>query len=501
MLFTISILGLTISLLAWQLWKESEKAQFLGVLTLVFIVFSSLLFIKGFSVQRLGLLAVSLLSLALLSSIASTVRHISILKIPYLAVSCFAMWNILLFMPKSTFPILSIQSDPTAEILVKVRHDQVQSFEAFAQSVHTITVSPAFDPMYQAETELDDYFTVDILGKPKGASPQEIDHIIELLRAQPEVLHVEVNEQIDIPSLQRSKIRRSDGSHYLFFDPLSKDQWALEQTNMNEVFKIIKSNKPENKARLFILDTGVDSQHPDIKDIFVKTEQRNDKDVKGHGTHCAGIAGAMTGNHLGISSYNAEGIFEVSSIKVLADFGGGTQQGIINGMIKAIDQGADVISMSLGGRSNDSRQKAYNEVIEYAERNNVIVIVAAGNSNQNAKFYSPANSKGVITVAAVDQNLQKASFSNTLEDIEMGISAPGVDILSTFPKSRYERFSGTSMATPYVAGLVTLMKCYKPDLTSQEAFQLLSDTGIRTQDNQIKEVINPGSSLNELLKK
>lgn len=501
MLFTASLLGLTISLVAWQLWKEAEKSYILGIFSFVFIISASLLFVGGFSIQKLGLLAISLLSLAVFSFIASSIRHLGLLKIPYLALSCFAMWKIMMLAPAIPFEKQALVLDNEAEIIVKVEHNQVDNFGAFAQSVKNIAVSPAFDPRYNDETELDDYFIVNILGKPEGASPQEIENIINLLEKRTEVTHIELNEFIETPTLQKSKIKKTKNSPYLYFDPLSKDQWALAETKMNDLFKIVKANKPEHRAKLFILDTGVDSKHPDLKEIFVQTGNKNDKDVKGHGTHCAGIAGAMTGNNIGISSYNAEGIFEISSIKVLADYGGGTQQGIINGMIKAIDSGADVISMSLGGRSNDSRQRAYNDVIEYANRKNVIVLVAAGNSSQNAKFYCPANSKGVITVAAVDQSMKKASFSNTLEDIEMGISAPGVDILSTFPKSKYERFSGTSMATPYVAGLVTLMKCYKADLTTDEAFQLLSDTGIQTQDNEIKNIVNPGSSLKELLKK
>jgi thermitase len=269
---------------------------------------------------------------------------------------------------------------------------------------------------------------------------------------------------------------------------------------MNQVYKIIQKQPPSYQSRLFILDTGVDSEHPDLKDVFQKTNEINDRDKQGHGTHCAGIAGAMTGNSIGISSYNANGLYLVSSIKVLRDFGGGTQQSIIKGMIEAIDLGADVISLSLGGLSNDRRQKAYNEVVNYANISNTIIIVAAGNSNRNAKDYSPANSDGVITVAALDKEMKKAEFSNTLEDIKMGVSAPGVDILSTLPGDRYEPFSGTSMATPYVAGLIALMKCYDPAMNTEKAYKLLRDTGIKSQSSQVKVILNPALCLENLLK-
>ena len=508
MMFLFSFLGFSISLISWQLWIKHKKAYILGVTSLLFLMLTVLsVVVSGdFSISKIGVLAVSVLSLAVLSFIAMTIRKLPMLKIPFLAASMFAIFRILQFGTSSAlevevYPISEVTAFEDGELLVQVAHDKKEEFRAFAQGLSTIDISEAFQPVYEDETILDDYFLVDIKKIGKKLTKNEIEETKLLIEQQPEVKFVEINETIQVPTPINIRNKSTKAKNrYLYMDPLSDDQWALAGTNMNEDFKIIKKNKPEHTARLFILDTGVDSSHPDLQEVFIPTKSSNDKDKRGHGTHCAGIASAMTGNNIGISSYNAEGIYSVSSIKVLADFGGGTQQGIIKGIIDAVDLGADVISMSLGGISNDARQKAYNDAIEYANRKNVIVVVAAGNSNRNAKGYSPANSKGVIAVAAIGEDMKRASFSNTLEDIEMGVSAPGVDILSTFPNGRYERFSGTSMATPYVAGFITLMKSYRPEITTQEAFQLLSDVGINSQDNQIKTIINPSASLVELLK-
>src|SRR5690606_34822652 len=106
------------------------------------------------------------------------------------------------------------------------------------------------------------------------------------------------------------------------------------------------------------------------------------------------------------------------------------------------DLGADVISLSLGGPSNDSKQRAFEKAVQYANEAGAIVIVAAGNSNTSAKKFAPANAAGVITIAAVDAQLSKASFSNTTSDIKMKLSAPGVNIRSTFIKNSYKDLNG-----------------------------------------------------------
>jgi len=187
-----------------------------------------------------------------------------------------------------------------------------------------------------------------------------------------------------------------------------------------------------------------------------------------------------------VASYSRDNRFTtITSVKVLSDQGFGTQQTIIDGIIKAADANADVISLSLGGPSNQSRQRAYDKAVKYANNKGAIVVVAAGNSNRNAKEYSPANSKGVIGVSAVDNELNRAEFSNFVQDIPFGVAAPGVGIYSTIPNNRYDTYNGTSMATPYVAGLLGLMKSINPDLTTEQAHKILTETGINTRNSNL----------------
>ena len=273
---------------------------------------------------------------------------------------------------------------------------------------------------------------------------------------------------------------------------------------IDKLYRFLSENniQPKKQATIAILDTGVDAQHEDLKDNYHSTRDLYDRDVRGHGTHCAGIAAAVTNNGKGVASFSPNGDFvNITSIKVLMDSGMGTQQTIINGMIEAADNGAAVISMSLGGRSRSSAQKAYQKAVNYAAKKGAIVIAAAGNSNTNATLFCPANSAGIISVSAVDTLLNRASFSNYVSDLKMGVAAPGVSIYSTYPNDDYKVFNGTSMATPYVAGLVGLMKSIQPDLTTKEVYKILNETGKETKNtSETGKLIFPVEAVKRLLK-
>jgi thermitase len=284
-------------------------------------------------------------------------------------------------------------------------------------------------------------------------------------------------------------------------DPLISNQWALGNTEFVAFQKLVSSERynPKKKALVAILDTGVDAFHEDLKNVYALEYE---PDVKGHGTHCAGIAGAETNNNIGIASLGgASKSVQITGIKVLSDNGIGNQAGIINGIIKAANLNADVISMSLGGFSNDSKQMAYNQAVKYANEKGAIVIAAAGNSSRDASKFTPANAQGVIAVSAIDENNNLATFSNTLENIAMGVAAPGQNILSTTPSDSYKTFSGTSMATPYVAGLIGTFKALQPNITTEEVYNILESTGIETtQTNKTGKLIQPAQSIELVLK-
>jgi len=361
-----------------------------------------------------------------------------------------------------------------------------------------ITATTAFTDIGSPDmTSLDDYYVLDL---PAGVS---ISDIMNELTASGFTDWVEVNEVIKT-DLNVGKAPTKINREFGLDDPGIGNLWGFEKMELDKLYALLSSQKvkPKKEALVAILDTGVDSGHEDIADNFKSINKRYDNDPQGHGTHCAGIAAAVSNNKKGIASYAPNNDFmDVTSVKVLNQWGMGTQRDIIKGMLLAADRGADVISMSLGGPSNDKSQKAYNDAVRYANKKGAIVVVAAGNESQDATKVSPANCQGVITVSAVDQKLAKATFSNEVHNLKMGIAAPGVNIYSTFPKNEYKFFNGTSMATPYVAGLLGLMKSLNPDLTPKEAHRILTATGIDTNDShKTGKFIQPAAVVEAMLK-
>ena len=120
--------------------------------------------------------------------------------------------------------------------------------------------------------------------------------------------------------------------------------------------------------------------------------------------------------------------------------------------------------------------------------------------DDDAADYCPANAAGVITVSAIDENNNKAEFSNYINNVAMGIAAPGVNIYSTTPNNSYQYMNGTSMATPYVAGLLGVMKSLNPNLTTSEAYNILKNSGIDTQNTtQTGKLIQAAEAVKRVL--
>jgi len=373
--------------------------------------------------------------------------------------------------------------DQNAELLFDIKNpSDLEKIRQILKPYQT-TIELALPELQNADfSELDDYYTVNI-------PDNFLDKTAEISQKLTESGLVDAVEENEIMSLDFKEGQDVEANKPSFGlnDPEIAKQWAFEKMRVGEFYQIIrqKNIRPVKKAKIAILDTGIDSQHEDLQKNYKSTETQYDSDKLGHGTHCAGIAAAVSNNAKGIASIVPNSDFvEVTSIKVLNDSGFGTQLGILKGIVKAADQGAAVISMSLGGPSNDAAQRAYNQAVMYANKAGAIVVVAAGNSNENAKDFSPANVDGVIVVSAIDENLGKASFSNYISDLKMGIAAPGVNIFSTYPNNTYKSLNGTSMATPYVAGLLGFMKSVNPDLSTEKAYEILQKTGIDTKDTK-----------------
>ena len=513
--YLLSLLGL----IAWFYYQDNpQRSRVMSKLFLggFFVYLFSLAFADGEVGYKLLILFRDLIILGLTSQFFNFFRKNKLLFVAMLAILLGAFKFFGYQKMVQTFPQPNRQVAPTTtetiteaptppsplavdgELLVEISENhQIAELQQIVDK-YNLSYELAFHPADPISTDLDDYFVVNVPDRLES----EIDEIINALIETGLVDHVEDNEVIKLDPMEQSPVPGSSRD-FGINDPGVKQLWGFDKMNVDKLYATLSKAKitPKKKALIAILDTGIDAKHEDIKDNYLSTKSNYDNDPQSHGTHCAGIAAAVSNNGVGVASFSKNNkLVQVTSIKVLSPFGGGTQRTIINGMIEAADRGADVISMSLGGRSNDSRQRAYEKAVKYCNEKGAIVVVAAGNSNMDAKGYAPANTDGVITVSALDSELKRAHFSNHVANLKMGIAAPGVGIYSTIPGDKYASYNGTSMATPYVAGLVGLMKSIYPKLTTAEAYMLMNKNGMETgQTKQTGKLIQPEKTIVELL--
>jgi subtilisin family serine protease len=230
--------------------------------------------------------------------------------------------------------------------------------------------------------------------------------------------------------------------------------------------------------KVAVLDTGMDLGHPDfagrpiVNQTFVGQPVQ---DLNGHGTHCIGTA---CGPKAPVGNIPRYGIGFRSSIfagKVLTNAGSGTQAGVLAGMNWAIANRCQIISMSLGSQS--PVHPAYTAAGRSALNNNCLIIAAAGNSVPPRPTGAPANSPTIMAVASLDPDLKPSAFSNFGK---IDIAAPGRDVFSSWPRpTRYRTISGTSMATPHVAGCAALWAETSPNLRGITLWRKLLSTARR----------------------
>jgi subtilisin family serine protease len=271
-----------------------------------------------------------------------------------------------------------------------------------------------------------------------------------------------------------TEFRNPPWFHEQLFGSLSDVEdigWGKRLTNLPEAWKGSRGAG----VKVAVLDTGCQIDHPDLKTQIREAKDFSGsaygpEDHQGHGTHCAGIIAAINDEHgsIGVApdigkaitpnlsdyttrrTYVERGGLYVG--KVLGDNGLGSHGNITNGINWAVDQGVDIISMSLGGGGTS---RTMTEAINNAIKNGVFVICAAGNDGTSRNVNYPANLSETIAVAAVGESSVVADYSSRGPEID--IAAPGTKILSTFLNSGYTRLSGTSMATPFVAGVAALI--------------------------------------------
>jgi major intracellular serine protease len=247
-----------------------------------------------------------------------------------------------------------------------------------------------------------------------------------------------------------------------------------------------------------ILDTGCQIDHPDLKDRIIggrnfTTDDNGDPDIfgdnNGHGTHVAGtIAAAENGQ--GVVGMAPQ--VDLLILKVLDSSGSGGYQNLIEAIDYALQwrgpggQKVRIISMSLGGEADDT---SLHDAIVRATRSGVLVVCAAGNTGQVERQF-PGGYNEVVGVGAVDSNKKLAPFSTMNKEID--VVAPGVSIVSTYPNNRYAVLSGTSMATPHIAGAAALIinqceKDFERALTETEIYAQLCKRTAALGYKKIKE--------------
>jgi subtilisin family serine protease len=255
---------------------------------------------------------------------------------------------------------------------------------------------------------------------------------------------------------------------------LSPTNWWLDDYGFDSITELDGSG-----IKVAVIDTGIDDSHPDLIGTVV-----GGVDFSGVGTpdgttpvgssafHGSMVASLIAGQgRLGVLGIAPRA--ELLSISIgLGVPGANTDQQIANGIIWAVDQGAQVINLSLS-RNSMNWPISWDRAFSYAFQNDVVIIAASGNrSEDNSRPTAPATIPGVISVAGVSRE-KLGSTSAATQGISVTITAPGEDLAGAFPKDQVRLFSGSSAAAPIVSGLVALMRQADPKATANDIIQRL----------------------------
>ena len=300
--------------------------------------------------------------------------------------------------------------------------------------------------------------------RPTGASDES------LIRGRGGILehrfhHIPVISA-EVPERMLPILRAQKGVEYVELD---SEVQALEQTLPWGVDRIdaekVHPYDQGSGVKVAIIDTGIDLEHEDLHvagNVTFVSGTSNGDDDNGHGTHVAGIVAALN-NNIGVVGVAPQ--VELYAVKVLNSKGSGYWSSVISGIDWAIDNDMDIINMSLGSSlgSTPLQQICDNA---YSGRDNpdsppydILIVAAAGNSGSSGSTADsvvyPARYSSVVAVGATDSSDRRASWSSTGSAVEL--AAPGASIYSTYYNNRYTTLSGTSMASPHVAGVAALV--------------------------------------------
>lgn len=307
--------------------------------------------------------------------------------------------------------------------------------------------------------------------------------------------------------------------HSWYFNPIgAKNAWDITLGDEDVIIAVVDNgfdvNHPELSGKLYN-SYNVLTRNKYLRPIVTKDG------IDAHGTHVAATAAGNYNNGSGLLGIAPN--CRLMLVQVGNDNSNGTLSttAVIEGVLYAINQGADVINVSLGmiipdnlkGMSEGQQlnyitssykqeELLWNNVYSKAKRNNCTIVFAAGNDNMIAGIDPKKRSKNIIKVSAVNKEIKKADFSNygiypDLNREYSTLSAPGVSIYSAAPDSQYVSMQGTSMAAPVVSGAVALLKSIDKNLTTEQVISLLKETG-ENVDSNIGPMINIGKALQTL---
>ncbi len=313
-------------------------------------------------------------------------------------------------------------------------------------------------------------------GRVKETIPGLGIRVVDVPRGQEVARSAAYERNPNVQYAEPNLVRQAD------FDPNDEQdgkQWQYNNTGQTggktdadiDAFEAWDITKGSNTVAIAILDTGIKNGHPDIPITKVKNGADcttssgscvvgTPEDKQGHGTHVAGIAGAATDNGVGVAgTCPACGLLDV---KVLDDRGYGSSSRTIKGIKWAAYNGAKVINMSLGG---GGFSQAEQDAVNYAWGKGVVLVASAGN-DKTTKAHYPSDYNNVIGVAGTNSSDERYWWTNYGTKVE--VAAPGQSILSTTNDLNYGTKSGTSMASPHVAGVAGLVWSVPTLATSKE---------------------------------
>jgi len=368
------------------------------------------------------------------------------------------------------------------------------------------------------------WISIDDLDNRSGKEvADQYKRMIDLITEAEPNLKIEL-DPIESSSLSDSLLPKSPPSEISPNDPMFSEQWALNNVGQNggkakadlAALKAWVKTQGSSDVVVAVLDSGVDYTHPDLvsnmwlrpdtvpayKDDelgsfddshgFNAAENGSDPmDDNGHGTHCAGIVGAEGNNDEGVAGINWN--VQIMPLKFMGRGGFGTTKDAIEAINYAIDRKRAGVNVKVINASWGSMlySKALEDAIRAAGEQGILFVAAAGNNstNNDKRPHYPSNYDlpNVISVAALDRSDELASFSNFgIKTVH--VAAPGREILSTWLNDQYREASGTSMATPYVAGVAALILANEPKLSMENLRErvLKSVDSLDSLDGKIK---------------